>query len=125
MLVFDGGCAQSAVPWNEGTMPCPDLSSFIVQVSVKVTADMDLADHLLSFLNAALSSPEAQHALPLRKAFVNELLDLGESVPYAQACRCRCSCCFALSSMPKGCREAQHGQLCCISECPSLAFSYI
>ena len=51
------------------------------QVSVKVTADMDLADHLLSFLNAALSSPEAQHALPLRKAFVLVLLDLGEKLP--------------------------------------------
>ncbi len=52
-----------------------------MQVSVKVTADMDLADHLLSFLNAALSSPEAQHALPLRKAFVLVLLDLGENLP--------------------------------------------
>ena len=52
-----------------------------MQVSVKVTADMDLADHVLSFLNVALSSPEAQHALPLRKAFVLTLLDLGQTLP--------------------------------------------
>lgn len=38
---------------------------------------MELADHLLSFLNAALSSPEAKHALPLRKSLVLTLLDLG------------------------------------------------
>ena len=55
-----------------------------MQVSVKVTADMDLADHLLSFLNAALSSSEAQHALPLRKAFVLTLLDLGQTLPLKQ-----------------------------------------
>lgn len=53
-----------------------------MQTSVKVTADMELADHLLSFLNAALSSPEAEHAVSLRKAFVHTLLDLGaEPVP--------------------------------------------
>ena len=59
-------------------LACPDWPCSPVQVSVKVTADMDLADHLLSFLNVALSSPEAQHALPLRKAFVHALLDLGK-----------------------------------------------
>ena len=48
-----------------------------MQTSVKVTADMELADHLLSFLNAALSSPEAEHAVSLLKAFVHTLLDLG------------------------------------------------
>ena len=53
-----------------------------MQTSVKVTADMELADHLLSFLNAALSSPEAEHAVSLRKAFVHSLLDHGaEPVP--------------------------------------------
>ena len=48
-----------------------------MQVSIKVAADMDLADHMLSFLNAALSSPEAQ--LPLRRTFVHTLLDLGQT----------------------------------------------
>lgn len=63
-----------------GCLACSDRSFAPVQVSVKVTADMDLADHLLSFLNVALSSPEAQHALPLCKAFVHALLDLGKKL---------------------------------------------
>ena len=50
-----------------------------VQVNVRAMVDMELADHLLSFLNTALSSPEAQHVLPLRKCFVDNLLDLGAS----------------------------------------------
>ncbi len=56
----------------------------LVQVSVKVTVDTELADHTISFLNAVLSSLEAQHALPLRLAFVHALLDLGGSLPLTQ-----------------------------------------
>ena len=59
-----------------------------MQTSVKVTADMELADHLLSFLNAALSSPEAEHAVSLLKAFVHTLLDLGAEPLPDKSIRC-------------------------------------
>lgn len=41
------------------------------------SADLELCDHIISFINAALTSPEAQSNLPLRKRFVNALLDRG------------------------------------------------
>ena len=76
-----------------------------MQVSVKVTADMDLADHLLSFLKAALSSPEAQHALPLRKAFVLVLLDLGKSAPACTGGKCLCSLALCSAECRKSVRQ--------------------
>lgn len=60
-----------------GLFICELQHAWCVQVSVGAVVDMELADHLLSLLNTALSSPEAQHALPLRKCFVDTLLNLG------------------------------------------------
>jgi hypothetical protein len=44
-------------------------------------ADFELCDHIISFMNAALTSPEAQANLPLRKRFTNALLDKGGPFP--------------------------------------------
>ena len=57
-------------------------SSFFVvvaqpQVDAAACAGIELCDHVLSLLNAALASPEAQQHLPLRKRFVGRLLDKG------------------------------------------------
>ena len=79
--MYESRHASSAVHAGAGLPAVPDRLPVPMQVSVKVTADMDLADHVLSFLNVALSSPEAQHALALRKAFVLTLLDLGQTLP--------------------------------------------
>ena len=45
-------------------------------------ADFELCDHIISFMNAALTSPEAQANLPLRKRFTSALLDKGGPFPY-------------------------------------------
>jgi hypothetical protein len=52
-------------------------SGGVPQVDAAAGADIELCDHVLSLLNAALASPEAQQHLPLRKRFVASLLDKG------------------------------------------------
>ncbi len=44
-------------------------------------ADFELCDHIISFINAALTSPEAQSDLALLKRFTNALLDKGLPLP--------------------------------------------
>ncbi|BDA46913.1 probable formin-like protein 13 at C-terminar half [Coccomyxa sp. Obi] len=64
---------------GEGTGP-EHCSSLIALLKVDVAgsgADFELCDHIISFINAALTSPEAQSDLPLRKRFTNALLDKG------------------------------------------------
>lgn len=80
-------------------------------------ADFELCDHIISFLNAALTSPEAQANLPLRKRFINALLDKG--VPYAPAPSIALVPCTCNSNIVMICQS--HGR--CSAARTKLAFS--